>query len=54
VAISRWVVVDFAHDVVVPALARTRQHALRHAAAGVELILAQGTDVGPFGPVQVC
>ena len=38
--------VDFAHDVVVAALARTRQHARRHAAGGVDLILAQGTEAG--------
>ena len=38
--------VAFAHDVVVAVLARTRQHALRHAAAGVDLIVAQGTEAG--------
>ncbi|MEO8816324.1 MAG: nitronate monooxygenase family protein [Mycobacterium sp.] len=35
-----------AHDVVVAALAGTKQHALRHAAAGVDLIVAQGTEAG--------
>lgn len=35
-----------AHDVVVAALAGTTQHALRHAAAGVDLIVAQGTEAG--------
>ncbi|GFG75609.1 NAD(P)H-dependent flavin oxidoreductase [Mycobacterium botniense] len=34
------------HDVLVAALAGTRQHALRHAAAGVDLIVAQGTEAG--------
>ena len=38
--------VAFAHDVVVAALARTRQHARRHVAAGIDLILAQGTEAG--------
>jgi NAD(P)H-dependent flavin oxidoreductase YrpB (nitropropane dioxygenase family) len=35
-----------AQDVVVAALAGTTQHALRHAAAGVDLIVAQGTEAG--------
>jgi len=34
------------HDVLVAALAGTVQHALRHAAAGVDLIVAQGTEAG--------
>ncbi|KZS59852.1 monooxygenase [Mycobacterium kansasii] len=34
------------HDVVVAALAGTTQHARRHAAAGVDLIVAQGTEAG--------
>jgi NAD(P)H-dependent flavin oxidoreductase YrpB (nitropropane dioxygenase family) len=40
--------VERAHrsDVVVAALAGTKQHALRHAAAGVDLIVAQGTEAG--------
>ncbi|MHB8670707.1 MAG: NAD(P)H-dependent flavin oxidoreductase [Acidimicrobiales bacterium] len=40
--------VERAHStgVVVAALAGTRQHALRHAAAGVDLIVAQGTEAG--------
>jgi NAD(P)H-dependent flavin oxidoreductase YrpB (nitropropane dioxygenase family) len=40
--------VERAHrsDVVVAALAGTTQHALRHAAAGVDLIVAQGTEAG--------
>jgi NAD(P)H-dependent flavin oxidoreductase YrpB (nitropropane dioxygenase family) len=33
-------------DVLVAALAGTTQHALRHAAAGVDLIVAQGTEAG--------
>jgi NAD(P)H-dependent flavin oxidoreductase YrpB (nitropropane dioxygenase family) len=36
---------DFAHDVVVPALARTRRHPLRQA-IGVELIGAGGSEAG--------
>lgn len=32
-----------AHDVVVAALARTRQHVLRRVAAGLDVIVAQGT-----------
>lgn len=41
-------VVTRAHDagVVVAALAGTRQHAVRHAAAGVDLVVAQGTEAG--------
>ena len=35
-----------ASDVVVAALAGTTAHALRHAAAGVDLIVAQGTEAG--------
>ncbi|HYB38066.1 MAG TPA: nitronate monooxygenase family protein [Mycobacterium sp.] len=35
-----------ANDVVVAALAGTTQHAIRHAAAGVDLIVAQGTEAG--------
>ncbi|OHV04538.1 NAD(P)H-dependent flavin oxidoreductase [Mycobacterium talmoniae] len=35
-----------AHDVVVAALAGTTEHAIRHAAAGVDLIVAQGTEAG--------
>lgn len=35
-----------AADVVVAALAGTKQHALRHAAAGADLIVAQGTEAG--------
>jgi NAD(P)H-dependent flavin oxidoreductase YrpB (nitropropane dioxygenase family) len=35
-----------ASDVVVAALAGTKDHALRHAAAGVDLIIAQGTEAG--------
>ncbi len=35
-----------ANDVVVAALAGTTQHAVRHAAAGVDLIVAQGTEAG--------
>lgn len=35
-----------ANDVVVAALAGTAQHARRHAAAGVDLIVAQGTEAG--------
>jgi NAD(P)H-dependent flavin oxidoreductase YrpB (nitropropane dioxygenase family) len=40
--------VSRAHDqgVVVAALAGTKEHALRHAAAGVDLIVAQGTEAG--------
>ena len=38
--------VAFAHDVVVAVLATTRQHAQRHAAACIDLILAQGTEAG--------
>ena len=40
--------VERAHrnDVLVAALAGTKQHALRHAAAGVDLIVAQGTEAG--------
>ena len=38
--------VAFAHDVVVAVLARTRQHARRHVAACIDLILAQGTEAG--------
>ncbi|HLI52713.1 MAG TPA: nitronate monooxygenase family protein [Acidimicrobiales bacterium] len=40
--------VERAHrsDVVVAALAGTKDHALRHAAAGVDLIVAQGTEAG--------
>lgn len=34
------------HDVLVAALAGTTGHALRHAAAGVDLIVAQGTEAG--------
>jgi NAD(P)H-dependent flavin oxidoreductase YrpB (nitropropane dioxygenase family) len=34
------------HDVLVAALAGTTQHARRHAAAGVDLIVAQGTEAG--------
>src|SRR6201987_5317123 len=34
------------NDVVVAALAGTAQHARRHAAAGVDLIVAQGTEAG--------
>ena len=34
------------HDVLVAALAGTVQHARRHAAAGVDLIVAQGTEAG--------
>lgn len=34
------------HDVLVAALAGTAQHARRHAAAGVDLIVAQGTEAG--------
>jgi NAD(P)H-dependent flavin oxidoreductase YrpB (nitropropane dioxygenase family) len=34
------------HDVLVAALAGTMQHARRHAAAGVDLIVAQGTEAG--------
>jgi NAD(P)H-dependent flavin oxidoreductase YrpB (nitropropane dioxygenase family) len=34
------------NDVVVAALAGTTQHARRHAAAGVDLIVAQGTEAG--------
>lgn len=34
------------NDVMVAALAGTTQHALRHAAAGVDLIVAQGTEAG--------
>jgi NAD(P)H-dependent flavin oxidoreductase YrpB (nitropropane dioxygenase family) len=34
------------NDVLVAALAGTTQHALRHAAAGVDLIVAQGTEAG--------
>src|ERR1700733_5108095 len=34
------------HDVLVAALAGTTQHARRHAAAGVDLIIAQGTEAG--------
>jgi NAD(P)H-dependent flavin oxidoreductase YrpB (nitropropane dioxygenase family) len=34
------------HDVVVAALAGTTEHARRHAAAGVDLIVAQGTEAG--------
>ena len=41
-------VVDRAHarDVVVAALAGNKQHALRHAQAGVDVIVAQGTEAG--------
>ncbi|MCV7260422.1 monooxygenase [Mycobacterium shimoidei] len=35
-----------ANDVVVAALAGTTEHAKRHAAAGVDLIVAQGTEAG--------
>jgi NAD(P)H-dependent flavin oxidoreductase YrpB (nitropropane dioxygenase family) len=35
-----------ANDVVVAALAGTTQHAVRHATAGVDLIVAQGTEAG--------
>ena len=35
-----------ANDVVVAALAGNKQHALRHAQAGVDLIVAQGTEAG--------
>jgi NAD(P)H-dependent flavin oxidoreductase YrpB (nitropropane dioxygenase family) len=35
-----------ANDVLVAALAGTTQHALRHTAAGVDLIVAQGTEAG--------
>jgi NAD(P)H-dependent flavin oxidoreductase YrpB (nitropropane dioxygenase family) len=40
--------VERAHgsDVLVAALAGTKDHALRHAAAGVDLIVAQGTEAG--------
>jgi NAD(P)H-dependent flavin oxidoreductase YrpB (nitropropane dioxygenase family) len=40
--------VECAHDndVLVAALAGTKEHALRHAAAGVDLIVAQGTEAG--------
>lgn len=40
--------VERAHagDVVVAALAGTKEHALRHVAAGVDLIVAQGTEAG--------
>ena len=40
--------VERAHgrDVVVAALAGSKQHAVRHAAAGVDLIVAQGTEAG--------
>jgi NAD(P)H-dependent flavin oxidoreductase YrpB (nitropropane dioxygenase family) len=34
------------HDVLVAALAGTTQHARQHAAAGVDLIVAQGTEAG--------
>jgi NAD(P)H-dependent flavin oxidoreductase YrpB (nitropropane dioxygenase family) len=34
------------HDVLVAALAGTTEHARRHAAAGVDLIVAQGTEAG--------
>ena len=34
------------HDVVVAALAGSMKHALRHAEAGVDLIVAQGTEAG--------
>jgi NAD(P)H-dependent flavin oxidoreductase YrpB (nitropropane dioxygenase family) len=34
------------HDVLVAALAGTTQHARRHVAAGVDLIVAQGTEAG--------
>ncbi len=34
------------HDVLVAALAGTTRHAQRHAAAGVDLIVAQGTEAG--------
>ncbi|MGB8389727.1 nitronate monooxygenase [Mycobacterium sp.] len=34
------------HGVLVAALAGTRKHALRHVAAGVDLIVAQGTEAG--------
>ena len=34
------------HDVLVAALAGTKQHAVRHAAAGADLIVAQGTEAG--------
>lgn len=34
------------HDVLVAALAGTTRHARRHAAAGVDLIVAQGTEAG--------
>jgi NAD(P)H-dependent flavin oxidoreductase YrpB (nitropropane dioxygenase family) len=34
------------HDVLVAALAGTTQHARRHAAAGVDLVVAQGTEAG--------
>ncbi|MDI3315739.1 MAG: nitronate monooxygenase family protein [Mycobacterium sp.] len=35
-----------AHDVLVAALAGTKEHALRHVAAGVDVIVAQGTEAG--------
>jgi NAD(P)H-dependent flavin oxidoreductase YrpB (nitropropane dioxygenase family) len=35
-----------ARDVVVAALAGTKEHAVRHARAGVDLIVAQGTEAG--------
>lgn len=35
-----------ANDVVVAALAGTKDHAVRHAAAGADLIVAQGTEAG--------
>jgi NAD(P)H-dependent flavin oxidoreductase YrpB (nitropropane dioxygenase family) len=40
--------VERAHDsgVLVAALAGSKQHALRHAAAGVDLVVAQGTEAG--------
>lgn len=34
------------HDVLVAALAGTTRHARRHAAAGVDLVIAQGTEAG--------
>src|SRR5271154_5415216 len=34
------------HDILVAALAGTTKHARRHAAAGVDLIVAQGTEAG--------
>ena len=37
---------DSAHDVMVAALARTNQHALRHAGAAGDLIVAQGAGTG--------